>query len=201
MSTGYVSQESKPVVYSESSLNYDRQTAISYENTPLSTTSKSLPLKNLQFHAANSYVPNLGTSQAPVAKASETDVLPSSTTVNLPDQSLLHLGNKCSFQATPASVSLAVKPQVYDEFSSPGHVTMTQHKHGSSFNGGASTPYFGIEFHHAISPLAGVSSIPLPLTYSTNCKDNLTWASCQPKRASSIYYSRPSFMIQAAPST
>ena len=49
--------------------------------------------------------------------------------------------------------------------------------------------------------VAGVSSIPLPLTYSTNCKDNLTWASCQPKRASSIYYSRPSFMIQAAPST
>ena len=126
MSTAYVSQESKPVVYSESSLNYDRQTAISYEKTPLSTTSKSLPLKNLQFHAANSNVPNLATSQAPVAKASETDVLPSSATVNLPDQSLLHPGNKCSFQATPVPVSLAVKPQVYDEFSSPGHVTVTQ---------------------------------------------------------------------------
>lgn len=102
MSMGYVSQESKPVVYPESFLSYDIETAISYENTPLSTTSKSLPLKNLQFHAANSNVPNLGSSQAPIAKASETDVLPSSTTVNLPDQNLLHPGNKCSFQATLA---------------------------------------------------------------------------------------------------
>jgi len=143
----------------------------------------------------------LGTSQAPVAKASETDVLPSSTTVNLPDQNLLHPGNKCSFQATPAPVSLAVKPQVYDEFSSNGHVTVTRHKHGPSFNGSASSAYFGTEFHHGIHPLVGVSRIPLPLTYSTNCKDNLTWASCEPKCASSIYYSRPSFMTQWAPST
>ena len=68
----------------------------------MSTASKSLPLKSLQFHAANSNVPNLGTSQAPIAKASETDVLPSSATVNLPDQNLLHPENKCSFQATLA---------------------------------------------------------------------------------------------------
>lgn len=80
-------------------------TAISYENTPLNTTSKSLPLKNLQFHAANSNVPNLGTGQAPIAKASETDVLPPSTTVNLPDQNLLHPGDNCSFQATLAMMN------------------------------------------------------------------------------------------------
>ncbi|CAH3021328.1 unnamed protein product [Porites evermanni] len=105
MSMEYVSQESKPVVYPESFLSYDIETAISYENTPLSTTSKSLPLKNLQFHTANSNVPNLGTSQEPIAKGSETDVLPSSTTVNLPDQSLLHPGKKCSFQATLAMMN------------------------------------------------------------------------------------------------
>ena len=102
---GYVSQESKPVVYPESFLSYDIETAISYENTPLNTTSKSLPLKNLQFHAANSNVPNLGTGQAPIAKASETDVLPPSTTVNLPDQNLLHPGDNCSFQATLAMMN------------------------------------------------------------------------------------------------
>lgn len=84
----------------------------------------------------------------------------------------------------------------YDAFSSNGHVTVKRHKHGPSFNGSASSAYFGTEFHHGIHPLVGESRIPLPLTYSTNCKDNLTWASCEPKCASSIYYSRPSFMTQ-----
>ena len=72
MTTGYVSKGSKPVVYSESSQNYERQTAISYKDTPLSTSLKSLPLKNLQFND----VPNLGISQLPVATASELNVLP-----------------------------------------------------------------------------------------------------------------------------
>ena len=62
MTTGYVSQGSKPAVYSNASLNYDRQTAISYKDTLLSTSPKSLPLKNLQFHTANKDVPNLGIS-------------------------------------------------------------------------------------------------------------------------------------------
>lgn len=84
----------------------------------------------------------------------------------------------------------------YDEFSSNGHVTVKRHKHGPSFNGSASSAYFGTEFHHGAHPLVGVSRIPLPFAYSTSCNDNLTWASCEPKCASSIYYSRPSFMTQ-----
>ena len=124
----YVSQGSKPVVYSESSLNYDRQTAISYKDTPLSTSPKSLPLKNLQFHAVYNDVPNLGISQFPVATASELNVLPFSTCAKLPNQDLLQ----------PGSV-------VFDEFPSSGHVTVTYDKHGSSCDGSASTPYFDTE--------------------------------------------------------
>lgn len=41
----------------------------------------------------------------------------------------------------------------YDAFSSNGHVTVTRHKHGPSFNGSASSAYFGTEFHHGIHPL------------------------------------------------
>ena len=107
----------------ESSINYDRQTVISYKDTPLSASPKSL--KNLLFHAANNDVPNLGISQLPVATASELNELPFITSAKLPDRDLLQPGIKCSFQATPTPVSLAEKTLVFDEFPSSGHATMT----------------------------------------------------------------------------
>ena len=169
MTTGYGSQGSKPVVYSESSLNYDRQTAISYKDTPLSTSPKSLPLKNVQFHVPNNDVPNLGISQLPVSIARELNVLPFSTSAKLPNRDSLQPGDKCSFQATPTPVSLAEKTQVFDQFPSSGHATMTYDKHGSSCNGSASTPYFDREICHGTTPLGRARSIPLTSTYSTIC--------------------------------
>lgn len=200
MTTGYGSQGSKPVVYSESSLNYDRQTAISYKDTPLSTSPTSLPLKNVQFHAPNNDVPNLGISQLPVSIARELNVLPFSTSAKLPNR-YLQPGIKCSFQATPTPVSLDEKTQVFDEFPSLGHATMTKDKHGSSCNGSASTSYFATEFGHGTTPLGRATSIFLTSTYSTTCSGNLNLGLLRPKCVSSIHYSQPSFMAQWAPST
>ena len=83
---GYVSKECRPIVYSKSSLDYDRQAVTLYENTLLSTTPKSLSVKNLEFNAIGGSGLTLGTVQAPVAKASELDVLTFSTTENLSQQ-------------------------------------------------------------------------------------------------------------------
>ena len=60
-------------------------------------------LKNLQFHAANNDITNLGISQLQVATASELNVLPFSTSAKLPNRDLLQPGIKCSFKLQPLS--------------------------------------------------------------------------------------------------
>ena len=143
----------------------------------------------------------MGISQLPVATASELNVLPFSISAKLPDRDFLQPELKCSFQATPTPVSLAEKTLVFDEFPSSGHATMTYDKHGSSCNGSACTPYFDTEICHGTTPLGRGTSIPSTSTYSTICSGNLAWASCEPKYASSIHYSQPSFTAQWAPGT
>ena len=138
---GYVSQEYN-TVYSKSSLDYDRQTVISYENTPLNITPKPLRVNSLEFPVTSSNGLTLGTVQAPVAKASETDVLTFSATGKLPQQSPFHLENKGSFQTTLPPVSLVIQPRVYRDSCLPGYMTVTQPTYGSSHNGSISTPYF-----------------------------------------------------------
>ena len=134
--------------------------------------------------------------QLSVALASELNSLPFSTSAKLPTEDLLQPRNKCSFQASPTPVSIAVKTQVFDEFPSSGHATMTYHKHGSSCNGSASPPYFDTEFGHSTTPLGRDTSIPFTSTYSSICSGHLVWTSCEPKCESSIHYSQLSFTAQ-----
>ena len=76
--------------------------------------------------------------------------------VLLRNRDLLQRGNKCSSQATPTPLSLAVKTQVFDELSSSGHATMTYPKLQSSCSGSPSTPYFDKEFVMVLLPWVGL---------------------------------------------
>ena len=49
-----------------------------------------------------------------------------STTRKLLAQNVVHVENKCSFQAIPTPVSLVAKRPVYTDFSPPGYVTLIQ---------------------------------------------------------------------------
>lgn len=93
MPLGYVSQEYN-TVYLKSSVDYARQTVVSYENTPLSITLKPLLVNSLVFPVTSSNGHALGTVKGPSAKENGTDVLTFNTTWKVPQQSPFHLENK-----------------------------------------------------------------------------------------------------------
>ena len=108
-------------VYTDSSL--DRQ-AVSYGYSPFCTISKSVPIKNLEFHEAHSNSLTLGSAQAPVAKRNESDVLTFSTAV----QSPYSPQSKYSLQTSATPISLAAEPLLHKDLSSPGYVSVSQPK-------------------------------------------------------------------------
>ena len=108
-------------VYTDSSL--DRQ-AVSYGYSPFCTISKSVPIKNLEFHEAHSNSLTLGSAQAPVAKRNESDALTFSTAV----QSPYSPQSKYSLQTSATPISLAAEPLLHKDLSSPGYVSVSQSK-------------------------------------------------------------------------
>ena len=82
-------------------------------------------VNNLEFHTAQSISLTLGSVQAPVAKASEFNMVKFSTATLPPQQGLY------SFQTTATPASLNVKPLLYGDFSPPGYLTVSQRKSGS----------------------------------------------------------------------
>ena len=202
ITTGYVFQE-------ESSL--DRK-AVSYEYSPLRAISKPLPVKNLEFHVAHSNSLTLGSTQAPVAEASESDMLKFSTAVQSPQQGLYSPESKYSFQTTATPVSLALKPPFYRDFSSPGYVTVFQPKPGSFDNSNTAALVTtsvtwsscrgpGGEIPPTVSFLVGGSSVALASTSSGSCHDNLARTPHKSNFTAPLKHSQPSYVTQWAPAT
>ena len=108
----------KEYVYTDSSL--DRQ-AVSYEYSPFCTISKSLPVKNQEFHEAHSNSLTLGSAQAPSANENESDLLTFSTAIQS-QQGYYSPQSKYSFQTSATPISLPAEPPLHKDFSSPGYV-------------------------------------------------------------------------------
>ncbi|PFX12711.1 hypothetical protein AWC38_SpisGene23285 [Stylophora pistillata] len=107
---------------------------LSHEYSPLRAISKPLPVKNLEFHAAHGNSLTLGSTQVPVAQASESDIVTLSTAVQSPQRGLYRPERQYSSQTTATPVSLALRPPSCRDLSSPGYVTTSQPKPGSFDN-------------------------------------------------------------------
>ncbi len=201
--------ETKGYVYTDPSL--DSQ-AVSYEYTPLCAVSRPLPVKNLEFHESHSDSLTLGSSQAPVAKASRSDMLTFSTAVQSPQQGFYSPESKSFCQTTAAPVGLSVKPPFYRDLSSPGYVPLFQPKPASFDYSMTPSPVAtsvtwsifpgpGREIPPAVSSQVGDSSVVLTSTSSSSCHDKLAQTPYKSNFTAPSNHSQPSYVTQWAPAT
>ncbi|KAL9963145.1 hypothetical protein ACROYT_G032320 [Oculina patagonica] len=150
--------------------------------------------------------------EAPVAKASRSDMLTFSTAVQSPQQGFYSPESKSFCQTTATPVSLSVKPPFYRDVSSPGYVPLFQHKPASFDYSMTPSPVAtsvtwstfpgpGWEIPPAVSSQVGDSSVVLTSTPGSICHDKLAQTPHKSNFAAPSNHSQPSYVTQWAPAT